>query len=117
MRRLLALLLAGVIVACGWVPADEQVLRLFFERSRTYDTTGLAPIATVTFNPQVEGVVERFEILARDDQSLQGRLRRQARVSATVWSAAGRRSERTLLVTLDRDAAGGWKVTGFRWEP
>ena len=116
MRSLLALLLAGATVTCGWMPADEQVLRLFFERSRIYDTTRLAPIASVTFNPRVEGIVERFEILARDDKPLEdGRLRRQARLSATVWSAAGRRSERTLVVTLERDAAGGWKVTDFRW--
>ena len=37
--RRAALLLTLLSSACGWVPADEQVLTKFFEQSRLFDTT------------------------------------------------------------------------------
>ena len=115
-RGILAAALSVAIAACGWTPADEQVLVKFFERSRAYDTTLLAPIATVAFDPRVEGVVDRFEILDRRDQSLDGgRLSREARLRAQVSSPAGERSERQLLVTLERAADGAWTVARFKW--
>jgi hypothetical protein len=52
------------LVACGISP-DEQVLTRFFEASRTLDRTLLARLATVTFNPRVDGSVQAFSIAER----------------------------------------------------
>lgn len=117
MRRRCLLVLMLLAAGCGWVPADEQVLRIFFEQSQVYDTTRVATVATVVFDPRVEGMVDRFRIVERADESLSGnRLRRQSRLDAHVRSA-GRAYERTLLVTMERDAVGRWMVTAFRWAP
>ena len=115
--RLLSAAVASTVLlaACGWTPADEQLLIKFFERSRAYDRTTLAPIATVVFDPRTDGVVERFEIVARSAERRldDGRLAKEVTVDADVRSAAGRLNQRTLIVTLEqRD--GVWMVTRFR---
>ena len=115
MRGAGAILLLLAATACGWTPADEQVLIEFFERAELHDTTRLAAVATVTFNPKVEGVVERFEIVERGpEQPLEGGgARRELRLAAIVRSPGGVEGERELRVTLDR-GEGGWMVTRVR---
>jgi hypothetical protein len=107
---LLVLLGAG----CGWAPADEQVIRTFFAQSSLFDRTRLAEVAQVAFDPRVEGVVTRFEIVSRTDMPLDsGRIRRAARVDAMI-RARGAMSRRTIVVTLEQAAAGAWIVTGYQ---
>jgi hypothetical protein len=107
---LLVLLAAG----CGWVPADEQVIRTFFAQSSLFDRTRLADVARVAFDPRVEGVVTRFEIVSRTDTPLDSRrIRRAARVEAVI-RARGATSRRTIVVTLEQAAAGTWMVTGYQ---
>lgn len=107
---LLVLLAAG----CGWAPADEQVIRTFFAQSSLLDRTRLAEVAQVAFDPRVEGVVTRFEIVSRTDMPLDsGRIRRAARVDAAI-RASGAMSRRTIVVTLEQAAAGTWIVTGYQ---
>jgi hypothetical protein len=116
LRLLCATVVAAALwTACGWAPADEQQLVKFFEQSRAYDRTRLAPIATVVFDPRTDGVVERFDVVARGAERRldDGRLAKEVTVDATVRSAAGRLSQRTLIVTFEqRD--GAWIVTRFR---
>jgi hypothetical protein len=102
--------------ACGWTPADEQAVIAFFERSRIYDTTMLASVATVVFHPKTDGGVERFEVVDRGaDQPLgEGRVRREMTIAADVRSPAGAVSRRTLAVTLEARGSGSWMVTQFR---
>jgi hypothetical protein len=52
------------VIACAVSP-DEQVLTRFFEASRTLDHTILSRLATVTFNPRVDGSVQTFSIVER----------------------------------------------------
>jgi len=52
------------VIACTVSP-EEQVLTRFFEASRTLDRTVLSRIATVTFNPRVDGSVQTFSIVER----------------------------------------------------
>lgn len=107
-----ALLVAVLSSGCGWTPADEQVLRKFFERSREFDKTRLAEVATVVFDPKVDGVVDRFDVVNRGPEERAGsdRVTKQLTVQAAVRSPAGRTSPRTLRVTLEwRDDA--WLVT------
>ena len=104
---------AALATACGWTPADEQVLTRFFEQSRIYDRTRLAEVAQVAFNPRIEGVVERFRIVERSDEPMtQNRVRRRLKVEADVRSTGGRVSQRTLVITLQRHDAG-WIVVAF----
>ena len=115
MRILPAVIAWAVITAaCGWTPADEQVLTRFFEQSRTYDKTRLAAIAEVVFDPRIEGVVERFAVVDRVDSPLpENRLSRRLTIQADVRSVAGRMNQRKLVVTLEgRDRK--WIVTGFQ---
>jgi hypothetical protein len=110
------LLLLGVLAAgCGWVPADEQALTKFFEESRVYDTTRVADVARVVFDPRVEGVVERYTVIARHDEPIDAkRIRRQSTLATRVRTNE-REYDRTLLVTMERDAAGRWMILGYRW--
>lgn len=109
------LLLVGLAAGCGWVPADEQALTKFFEESRLYDTTRVADVARVVFDPRVEGVVERYTVIDRRDEQIEGnRLRRQSTLAARVRTTE-RAYDRTLQVTMERDAAGRWMILSYRW--
>jgi hypothetical protein len=110
------LLVVGVAAGCGWVPADEQALTKFFEESRLYDTTRVADVARVVFDPRVEGVIERYTVVARhDEQPIDGNgLRRELTLTARVRTT-GREYDRTLRVTMERDAAGRWMILAYRW--
>lgn len=107
--------LALALGACGWTPADEQVLTKFFEQSRLYDTTRLARFATVVFDPRTDGVVERFTVVRRSaDQPIepQGK-RRQVTLRADVRSPAGQVRRTDLTLTLE-EREGSWVVVEFR---
>lgn len=109
------LVVALAATACGWRPADEQIVERFFELAELNDTTRLARVATTAFDPAVEGVVERFEVIERRDARTEsGTLRRAMRLRALVRSPAGRPAERTLEVTLEGSDASRMKVTAVR---
>lgn len=114
MGRCCVLLLVILAAGCGWVPADEQVLTTFFEQSRLYDTTRVAGVATVVFDPRVEGVVERFHVTGKVDRALDSRRLQRQTTLATHVRTRGRELDRTLQVTMER-AEGRWKVVAFRW--
>ena len=113
-RALGVLLLALWTSACGWMPADEQILRAFFEASALYDTTMAGRVARVVFDPRVEGVVTRFDVASRADTPIDGGLRREATLRAVV-RAAGRERDRMLIMSMERRGSGAWMVTGYRW--
>jgi hypothetical protein len=106
---LLVLLAAG----CGWVPADEQAIRTFFAQSSLYDRTQLATVAQVVFDPRVEGVVARFDVVSREDTLDDGRVRRVAQLDAVVRSRGGT-SHRTIFVTLEQAGTSRWMITAYR---
>src|SRR5687767_12219040 len=57
-----ALGLALLLTGCGVLSPEEQLLTDFFEASRLHDTTVVAKMSDVIFNPRVDGVVDRFEV-------------------------------------------------------
>jgi len=69
-RRLLswaspiALLAAFVLAGCGGSSGEQQVLKKYFDASRLRDNTTLANIATVSFRPQEEGVIQTFSLVS-----------------------------------------------------
>ena len=103
------------MAACGWAPADEQTLARFFEYSSLHDLTRATRVASVVFDPRVEGVVDRFRVVSRVDQPQSNDLlRREVHLQATVRTAGGR-SDRTLIVTMERQSSGAWMVRAYRW--
>ena len=106
-----ALLLALLAVACGVLSPEEQLLTDFFEASRLHDTTVVARMSDVTFNPRIDGVVDRFEITgieqADDGQS------EQVTIQAQVRGAGARAVSKMMVATLRRQN-GRWFIVSLR---
>src|SRR2546430_2191394 len=60
-RALVASLLAVAFTSCSSA-GEEPLLSQFFAASRLRDRTALQDIASVSFEPTVQGVVTRFEV-------------------------------------------------------
>lgn len=82
----------------------------FFEASRLNDTTRVARLASVTFNPRTDGIVDAFEVesveAAGDGQS------GQVTIRADVRTVDGRQEARRYRVALAR-RDGRWIVSGI----
>ena len=98
MRRRPLLASALVLAACGVLSPEEQLLRRFFEASRLYDTTTVAALATVAFNPRTDGVVGDFEI---EDVAEEGSSK-LVTIRAAVRQLDGGTTQRALVVTMVR---------------
>ena len=96
-------------IGCGVLSPEEQLLKRFFEASRLHDTTIVATMASVTFNPQVEGVVRDFEV---EDIQQEGDSRRVT-IRADVRHWGGTVTERTLVFTLVRKQ-NRWFISQIR---
>jgi hypothetical protein len=95
-----ALMVALAAAGCGVLSQEEQLLTDFFEAARLHDTTAVAKVSAVTFNPRTDGVVQDFEIQdVADDGST-----RRVRVRASVRQLAGGSADRMLVFTLVRKA-------------
>ena len=106
-----ACILALVAAACGVLPQEEQLLTDFFEASRLHDTTAVAKISAVTFNPRTDGVVHDFE-MERVDRAPDGQSEVVA-VIARVREFSGSESSRRLVFTM-RQRDGRWFITDLR---
>lgn len=99
---------AVTIAACGVLSPEEQLLTDFFEASRLYDTTVMARMSGVTWNPRVDGIVQAFDVEdARDDGAA-----RRVDVRATIRQPDGAVGERMLVFTLVRKD-GRWFITAI----
>ena len=108
-----ALCFALVAAGCGVLSPEEQLLTDFFEASRLYDTTVVAKMSDVTFNPRTDGVVDHFEITriedADDGQS------RQVTIQAQVRGAgAGAQTASKMMVLTLRRQNGRWFIASLR---
>ena len=97
-RLWLVSLVAVVAAGCGVLSAEEQLLTRFFEASRLHDTTMVAALSSVTFNPRTEGVVEDFDVQDVQDEGDAKRVT----VRASVRQLSGSRSDRTLVFRIVR---------------
>ncbi len=91
---------------------EEQLLTRFFEASRLYDTTVVARLSSVTFNPRVDGVVDDFAVEKVDGAGGAERVT----VRAQVRGPDGRVTPRRLLFTLQRQD-GRWFITALEGGP
>lgn len=82
------LVLALVVVDCGGGP-EQSILQGYFQAARLRDRTTLGNIATVSFDPNREGQMERFQILSvgpEDTRTLHIRENAKALQDATAAS-------------------------------
>jgi hypothetical protein len=98
-------------VACGARSPEEQLLRRFFEASRLYDAAAVAELATVTFHPRADGVIQDFEVESVGDEEMlpNGSARKRARIVADVEGDQSTASK-TFEVTFERQG-GLWRIT------
>jgi hypothetical protein len=87
-----------LVIGCGVLSPDEQLLTDFFEASRLHDTSTVSRMSSVTLNPRTDGIVQDFEV---EDASDDGAGRR-VWVRATVRQPDGAVAERLLVFTLVR---------------
>ena len=103
--------LALIAAGCGVLSPEEQLLADFFEASRLYDTTVIARMSDVAFNPREDGVVQDFDV-EQVEQAADGQSERVT-VRAEVRGPDGALSSRTLVVTLRRQD-GRWFIASLR---
>src|SRR5687768_14174563 len=106
-----ALLLGLLAAACGVLSPEEQLLTDFFEASRLHDTTVVARMSDVTFNPRIDGVVDHFEVTGIE-QADDG-LSEQVTIRAQVRGAGAQVVSKTMVATLRRQN-GRWFIASLR---
>lgn len=111
-QLVVATLAASIALACGH-PAEESLLSRFFNASRLRDRTALQTLSTVTFEPDVHGIVTRFEIVNVTPEEVSGTVAsKSVTVSAPVQLPDGTTATRTLFVTMQRREENPWLITG-----
>ena len=113
MRIGLPLLVSVIACTACSTAAEQSTLSQFFAASRLRDTTALKNIATIVFEPGTEGIIASFEITSvvrsRNDRGLESEA---VSISAPVRLPSGQRTQKDLVVTMQRDD-GRWIVTGI----
>jgi hypothetical protein len=89
---------------------EEQLLTDFFEASRLYDTTVVAKMSEVIFNPRVDGVVQDFDV--ENVEAAADGMSERVTVRANVRGADGTVTARMLVATLRR-RDGRWFISGL----
>jgi|HubBroStandDraft_6_1064221.scaffolds.fasta_scaffold1126449_1 hypothetical protein len=113
------MLAAAWLAACG-VGQERSIADQFFAESRLRDKTALQRIATVAFEPHINGIVERFEITKvspEEDHT------KRVTVAAQVKLPDGTKAQKTIVLLMthlapdartdDPDRRSRWIVTGF----
>ena len=104
--------MACLAVACGVLSPEEQLLTDFFEASRLYDTTVMARLSAMPFNPRTDGIVDSFAVERLDRVGERSRVT----VAAQLRSFDGRIAPRQLVFTLTR-RDGRWFIQEWRGAP
>jgi hypothetical protein len=117
-RVILVVAAAAALAGCGPAPPspEHQVLTRFFDASRVRDTTVLAGIAAVVFEPRRDGVVQEFEVMDAGPDSSP----KQVTIRAQVRAPDGQLAARTFVATMERGSGPRperWRITAFRRLP
>jgi hypothetical protein len=112
---------AFAAASCAAKP-ERATVDEFFAQSKLLDRTALQHIATVVFDPQANGIVERFEITSVSEQD--ERHKTVAVLAQVKLPDGAGMVEKSILLTLakgavanDPAAAERWIVTGFIERP
>jgi hypothetical protein len=104
------------VIGCS-TASEQRLLNQFFAASRLRDTTALANIATVVFEPATQGTITSFEITAVVPRSTAGgAISKEVSISAPVRLPSGQTAQKRLVVTIQRGAAD-WIVTAVTDAP
>ena len=96
-------LLAGT--ACIVPSAERKLLMSFFAACEIYDTVAMARFGPAACNPRTDGVVEDFDIVESDGDSVT--------ITARVRALEGGLEDRTLRIGLSRDDEGRLGVSAI----
>lgn len=121
----LAALTAPVVVTLvGCSPAAEQtILTEFFAASRLRDKTALQNVATVSFEPDVQGIITTFAItkVTATPAAGDGVRSEEVSISAPVKLPGGRTLQKNFAITMQRASregdAGRWVIMSIRDVP
>ena len=105
-RVCVATLVAAVSTNCGVLSPEEQLLGRFFEASRLHDTTSVARLSAVTFNPRIDGVVGDFEVVDVAEAGVSKRVT----IRASVRQLEGATADKALVITMVRKG-DRWFIT------
>jgi hypothetical protein len=105
-RRGIRVALALLVAGCGVLSPEEQLLTRFFEASRLNDSTIVATMSSVSFNPRTDGVVQQFDVeeVREDGDS------KRVTVRAAVRQWDGGTIDRTLVFMFGRKG-DRWFIT------
>jgi len=121
-RALVASLIAVAFTSCS-SPGEEPLLSQFFAASRLRDRTALQEIASVSFEPNVQGIITRFEVThvvlvveaGGESES------KDVSISAAVRLPDGQTVQKIFVVTMSRRRTagdtnhwGGWMITAIK---
>ena len=101
-----------MLAGCSRRP-EQPVLQKFFDASRNADRAALASLATVTFDPQADGLVSRFEIVNVTPEEKAGdKITKNVTLTAPVKMPNGETIEKKLAIAMER-RGDQWIVTGL----
>ena len=104
--------------ACGSVPPEHQTLTSFFQGSRLRDTTVLAAIAAVTFEPRTDGSVQQFEIVDFGAEQMQpdgSTIAKAVTIDAQVRTPDGQVVPKSFVVSMQRGTGERrWFITAIQ---
>ena len=116
---LMASLMTLTLLSCS-APAEQLLLTQFFTASRLRDLTALRNVATIVFEPGVDGVVTSFDVTrVATAQGSDGQVvSKEVSISAPVRLPDGRTVSKHFVITMqrglpgsDQDRWGGWLIT------
>src|SRR6185295_15584530 len=102
---------------------EEPLLSQFFAASRLRDRTALQDLASVSFEPHVQGIVTSFEVTHVASVAGAGREResKDVSISAPVRLPDGQTVQKSFVITMTRARTaantnhwGGWMITAIK---
>ena len=113
--------IAATLTSCSSSTADWVLLSQFFAASRLRDHTSLQTFASVSFEPNVQGIITDFEItsVAAERQD-GGVVSKEVSISAPVQLPSGQTAQKNFVITMQRTRPGpdphatpGWTITAI----
>lgn len=118
-----ALAVSGIVVTlASCSSAAEWVLvSRFFAASRLRDHTSLQAFATVSFEPNVQGIITDFEITNVSPERQSGvMVSKEVSISAPVQLPSGQTAQKNFVITMQRPRPGrdpnltpAWTITAI----
>jgi hypothetical protein len=115
------IVIAATLTSCSSSTADWVLLSRFFAASRLRDHTSLQAFATVSFEPNVQGIITDFEITSVTAERQDGTLvSKDVSISAPVQLPSGQTAQKNFVITMQRTPPGrdpnvtpGWTITAM----